>query len=188
MKTKLIVSALGLIFVGTVTAQVTSFPDVKPGQWFYEYIMEIKNWGVVDGNDDGTFAPERNINRAEFSKMLVRYDERVDQKIDAAVGGISVPEVEVPEVKYLPSVMHLDRDNGVPNDCPTDWEEVQYGRIYENDNSLNRRTCTTESACRVMNLRNRDVEPASCPEGWSEADFGQTDNREKQRVCFVCVN
>lgn len=164
-------------------AQMVDFPDVQSDQWYYPFVMQIKDWNVVNGNDDGTFAPDRNINRAEFSKMIVRYDERVTSKIDEAILGIDFPEHESTN---LPSFMHLDRDNSVPKNCPDGWEEVQYGRIYENDNSLNRRTCMTDQACQVMGLRNRDVEPPDCPANWSEADFGRTDNREEQRVCYIC--
>lgn len=34
-------------------------------------IAELVLMGVIDGNDDGTFAPKRLVNRAEFSKMVV---------------------------------------------------------------------------------------------------------------------
>lgn len=76
-----LISVVLSIFLSPISAQTSSFPDVLENQWFYEYVMTIKDWGIVEGNDDGTFAPARNINRAEFSKMLTLYDERVDQKI-----------------------------------------------------------------------------------------------------------
>jgi hypothetical protein len=56
-----------------VPAQVetSSFPDVKASEWFAGYVEKAKLLGIVKGNDDGTFAPARNVNRAEFLKMLL---------------------------------------------------------------------------------------------------------------------
>lgn len=53
------------------------FPDVKKGQWFHAYICSAKASGIVEGNPDGLFHPERQVNYAEALKILVglfRYD------------------------------------------------------------------------------------------------------------------
>jgi len=48
------------------------FPDVNEGDWFSTFVMKGRELGVVKGNDqDGTFAPGRQVNLAEFLKMLV---------------------------------------------------------------------------------------------------------------------
>ena len=195
MKIKILVSFLGFILLGTVSAQVLGFPDVSENQWYYKYVMQIKDWNVVNGNDDGTFKPSANINRAEFSKMLVRYDARVDGKISEAIKNISVSNSEnkknsetiLSKNKNLPSIMHFDRhDSQIPNLCPKNWEEISYGRIYENVKSLKRRTCLTQKNCKSLVLRDRDKIPALCPAGWTEADFGQGRQKENQRVCYIC--
>jgi hypothetical protein len=55
------------------------FPDVTADQWFAPYVMKAKAMGFVQGNStDGTFAPSRQVNLAEFLKMLL------------TAGGISV--------------------------------------------------------------------------------------------------
>jgi hypothetical protein len=46
-----------------------SFPDVQSGDWFYEYVLTAFNWTVLDGYPDGTFLPDKNINRAEIAKI-----------------------------------------------------------------------------------------------------------------------
>lgn len=49
-----------------------AFPDVTADQWFASYVMEAKAMGFVKGNEtDGTFAPSRQVNMAEFLKMLL---------------------------------------------------------------------------------------------------------------------
>jgi len=50
----------------------TGFPDVKLGDWFSGYVFEGQNAGIVNGNPDGTFAPQRRVNKAEFLKMTVQ--------------------------------------------------------------------------------------------------------------------
>lgn len=51
---------------------VASFPDVASGDWFAAFVMKAKALGFVKGNDgDGTFTPGRQVNLAEFLKMLL---------------------------------------------------------------------------------------------------------------------
>lgn len=48
------------------------FPDVQVDQWFAPFVIKAKVMGFVKGNDvDGTFAPARQVNLAEFLKMLL---------------------------------------------------------------------------------------------------------------------
>lgn len=47
------------------------FPDVKHAQWFAVYVCEAKDRGIVEGNPDGLFHPERQVNYAEAVKILV---------------------------------------------------------------------------------------------------------------------
>lgn len=74
--------------VGLIYAQTKSFPDVKTTDWFYNDVMNMVEWDVIRGNDDGTFKPEKSVNRAELSAMWNRYDERVLDLIAA----IEIPE------------------------------------------------------------------------------------------------
>ena len=49
-----------------------NFPDFKKEDWFAPYVMKAHSLGIVKGNDtDGTFAPARQVNKAEFLKMLL---------------------------------------------------------------------------------------------------------------------
>jgi len=53
------------------TVAQASFSDYKTDDWFAKYVEEAKTLGIVNGNPDGTFAPSRNVVRAEFLKMLL---------------------------------------------------------------------------------------------------------------------
>ncbi len=68
--------ALKILLIGnkveipSAVSQV-SFSDYKVADWFAKYVEQAKTLGIVNGNPDGTFAPARNVVRAEFMKMLL---------------------------------------------------------------------------------------------------------------------
>jgi hypothetical protein len=67
---KVILNGSGVAKADTVTD--TGFPDVKTDDWFAAFVVKAKELGIAKGNDvDGTFAPGRQINKAEFLKMLL---------------------------------------------------------------------------------------------------------------------
>ena len=47
------------------------FSDVAEDDWFYSDVQKLVAAGAVNGYPDGSFGPERNINRAEAAKILV---------------------------------------------------------------------------------------------------------------------
>ncbi len=53
------------------TAATSSFKDVNVTDWFAVYIMKAKELGIVNGNPDGTFAPNRNVAESEYLKMML---------------------------------------------------------------------------------------------------------------------
>lgn len=50
---------------------INPFSDVSVDQWFYNYVMVGYKLSIVQGYEDGTFGPGRNITRAEFTKIFV---------------------------------------------------------------------------------------------------------------------
>lgn len=55
-----------------LTGSATSFSDVADGFWAKAYIATMADKGYVNGYEDGTFAPNRNITRAETVAILNR--------------------------------------------------------------------------------------------------------------------
>jgi len=53
-----------------ITPSVNTFKDVASDRWSYEYIMELKEAGIVSG-DGENFRPTDKVTREEFVKMLV---------------------------------------------------------------------------------------------------------------------
>lgn len=69
-------SALGLVDRSFGRAQVDfsltgTFPDVPLSHPAYESIEYLVRKGIVGGYPDGTFKPEQEINRAEFTKIVI---------------------------------------------------------------------------------------------------------------------
>lgn len=48
-----------------------TFSDLPSTHWASSCVEKLAERGVVSGNPDGTFKPDRNVNRAEFTKMLI---------------------------------------------------------------------------------------------------------------------
>lgn len=49
----------------------TKYTDVAADHWAFEAIEKLADAGIINGNPDGTFAPDSEITRAEFTKMIV---------------------------------------------------------------------------------------------------------------------
>jgi S-layer homology domain len=61
--------------------EVVGFTDVLSTHTYFTAIDYVKAQGIVNGYDDGTYKPSREINRAEFTKIIIEatYD---DSEID----------------------------------------------------------------------------------------------------------
>lgn len=53
-----------------MTVSAKSFPDVPNTHKYYYAINTLSEMGVINGYDDGTFQPEGQVTRAEFTKMI----------------------------------------------------------------------------------------------------------------------
>lgn len=67
---KMLVLAMGDKAVIPEGAEMKSFSDVAEGQWFYEYVQQAAALGLVEGYTDGSFGPDKPVNRQEMLKML----------------------------------------------------------------------------------------------------------------------
>ena len=63
--------------MATGAAASAIFPDVPVGHIFEEPINALVNAGVVTGNPDGNYYPDRQVNRAEMLKMLYKATGRL---------------------------------------------------------------------------------------------------------------
>ncbi len=77
--------ALKILLVGNrievqERVETVSFPDILVTDWYAVYVEKAKMLGIITGNQDGTFAPARNVNRAEFLKMLLIINDFLAEK------------------------------------------------------------------------------------------------------------
>lgn len=68
------------------------FSDVSTSDWFGKYVASAKSLGIVSGNPDGTFAPARNVAKAEFLKMLLNTNSFKPEKWENKAMFPDVPE------------------------------------------------------------------------------------------------
>ncbi|MBR5490872.1 MAG: DUF2927 domain-containing protein [Oscillospiraceae bacterium] len=68
---------LGGMFTIGVSAASTAFSDVRHDAWYYEPIMACANAGLVAGNQDGTYAPDRILTWAETIVFAVRLTQYI---------------------------------------------------------------------------------------------------------------
>jgi hypothetical protein len=63
-------SALAVSATG-IAAFAASYPDVPETASYNQAVKELSALNVVNGYEDGTFQPDRNVSRAEITKMIV---------------------------------------------------------------------------------------------------------------------
>ena len=47
------------------------FDDVKEADWYFEYVTELAGKNIVSGVGNGKFAPNDNVTREQFLKMII---------------------------------------------------------------------------------------------------------------------
>ncbi|MEA3304645.1 MAG: S-layer homology domain-containing protein, partial [Patescibacteria group bacterium] len=102
----------------------SSFSDVEGDFWGVKYIEAAKTAGIVNGNADGTFAPNAAVNRAAAAKMIsLAFGISMD-KAEGAPHFADVPANEwfydyVEAVYNYSIVGGYDNGNFGPNDALT---------------------------------------------------------------------
>ncbi len=54
-----------------LAAGTKTFPDVKQGVWYYDYVTNLTSSGVINGLPDGTFNPGGNVTTGEAMKLII---------------------------------------------------------------------------------------------------------------------
>jgi hypothetical protein len=86
-------SALSIVlgFTSVAIAASSVFPDVPQGHLFQKEVEELVRAQVVNGNPDGTFRPDDNVNRAAMLKMLYKAKGKVPDPLSVRC----FPDVEI---------------------------------------------------------------------------------------------
>lgn len=65
------------------------FKDIETSDWHAGYVAKMKELGVIEGYNDGTFKPNQAINRAETLKMLFKMAGKSVENVDMATNPFS---------------------------------------------------------------------------------------------------
>ena len=65
---KMLVSALDI----SVSSVSTSFKDVEPSYWYAGYVSAAEANGLINGDENGNFNPEKPISRQDAATILYR--------------------------------------------------------------------------------------------------------------------
>ncbi len=80
---------------------VNPFKDVQEGFWYYDYIMEAYQKGLVNGMKEDEFRPDANLTRAQFAVMLYRLLG------EPKAEGIENPFIDLEAAWYKDAVVYM---------------------------------------------------------------------------------
>lgn len=63
---------VSMLFGMVTITSAAEFSDVTSENKYYESIKILSGLGIINGYEDGTFGPDRDVTRAEFATMLMR--------------------------------------------------------------------------------------------------------------------
>lgn len=86
----------------------TEFKDVKMNDWYYKYLVSLKETGIVNGSDDGNFYPDNFVKREEFLKMLV---VAANIQLSDTFGGFE----DVKADDWFAPYVYAAKENGIVN-------------------------------------------------------------------------
>lgn len=85
-------ATIALVFSAQVSAQ-NAFRDVKPDYWATPFIQALAKEGMVAGYRDGTFRPEKPVERDEFAAMIRQaFEEKPVRSIPSGSAFNDVPQ------------------------------------------------------------------------------------------------
>lgn len=108
-----------LIFPASAFA---AFSDIRSGSQLESYIEDLVEKGIISGYPDGTFQPERTINRAEALKIIF---ETIDSQLESSTDS-GFPDVPQNEwfAKYVTTAKKKDIIKGYPDGKYRPTQEV----------------------------------------------------------------
>jgi hypothetical protein len=104
-----------LVVLPSASALAAGFPDVPTSHSHYDAIVYVQSEGIVSGYSDSTFRPDTTINRAEFTKIIVKsmHTEEEIQKCDSL--GFSDLQYGAWYVPYICMAQKDQLISGYPN-------------------------------------------------------------------------
>ena len=86
----------------------TEFSDVKVSDWYYTYLLDLKNKGIISGYEDGSFKPSNTVTREEFVKMII---SAAGIELSTANEGFA----DVSANEWFAKYVYTAKENGIVN-------------------------------------------------------------------------
>ncbi len=124
---KKLITLLALLTVCTATsATAAEFSDVPSSHWAHDTISELSDKGIINGIEEGVYAPDGTLTRAQFVKLIVCALEDYDESASYT----AVYDDTAPDAWYTPyvtcgvysGVIERDTDNFLPDNAITRGE------------------------------------------------------------------
>ncbi len=82
-----------------------SFADVSADKWFYDYVMELNEGGVIGGRGDGSFDPDASVTVGEALKLILLAAGQEEQAAEEGAHWASGYASLAQEGGYLPDAL-----------------------------------------------------------------------------------
>lgn len=91
------------------------FSDVKPNEWYTEYLIPLWKKRVIKGHSDGTFKPSQPVSKAEFVKMAVVASKVCSDLNNCGTSGANPPYSDVNIHWAYPYIKEASTRGWLPN-------------------------------------------------------------------------
>ena len=170
-KSHLIILALSLAIFAPLA--YAAFSDVKSSSIFYDAISYVQSQQIVEGYSDGTYKPDININRAEFTKIIINavysssvIDECLQNETEPTNEAAFFPDV--PKTEWFAKYVCVAKVNGIIQGYPDgtfkpadDIKFVEAAKIIVNGFKYQTSADAIWYAPFVIELGNRHAIPTS---------------------------
>ncbi len=96
-----LVKIVNLIYSYTDKQEAANLSDIKPEDWFYDYVLIAQKAGYIIGFEDGTFRPSDDITREQLCKIIDTINNLVELTFDKT----PADEVSIWAVEYVGRVL-----------------------------------------------------------------------------------
>lgn len=104
-----------------------AFPDVSSSAWYFGFVNRALALGVVSGYPDGTFQPNRTVNRVEALKIMLRTNNINESTLPTGASYTDVSQTEwyAPYARYAMNYHIFDGSRLYPS------ENMNRGQVAE---------------------------------------------------------
>ncbi len=97
------------------SVSAASFPDVPDGHANKAAIEQLSDLGIIQGDDQGNFNPDNNVNRAEFTALVMRFIGQSDSLGAISVENAPFPDLSDSSVSWAIGDITIARNMGIIN-------------------------------------------------------------------------